>query len=218
MFGMLYHVSSEGFAPFRYGKLPDMPFATEDIPHIFAKEFARVMGIGVSVDETEIVWDVCINQPYESHASPREYFLDNGLLGWKYRPKTRLPGESWRWGPSWQSHEVCAACKRMKFYGDGFLSVEARLARWGLVMYIATKIQEFQCEYSDRPEEWARILRVIDVRNEDIQITLEFTRGMHLLNPINDLIPIRVLEVVTVFRVLFRLSLQQFELAYSDSS
>jgi hypothetical protein len=218
MFGVLYHVPSGGFNTFRYGKLPDAPFDTEDIPHIFSKEFARVMGIGVPANETRISWGVRADKPLDDYASPREYFLDNGLLGWKYLPKTRLPGERWRWDPSWQSHEVCATCKRINFYGEGFLSVEARLARWGLVMYIATKIQELQCEYSDRPEEWARILRVIDVRNEDIQITLEFTRGMHLLNPINDLIPIRVLEVVTVFRVLFRLSLQQFELAYNASS
>jgi hypothetical protein len=43
---------------------------------------------------------------------------------------------------------------------------------------------------------------------------LNFAAGMHLLDPVNDLIPIRVLGVITVFRVLFRLTLKQFELAH----
>jgi hypothetical protein len=41
---------------------------------------------------------------------------------------------------------------------------------------------------------------------------------MPQLDPIHDLIPIRVLEVMSVFRVMFRLSLHQFELAYDDDS
>jgi hypothetical protein len=217
MFGLPYHVFSGGFGTFRCGKLPDVSFATENIPPIIFQEFARVTGIEVPADETEISWDVCVEKLYEEYASPREYFLDNGFLGWDYLPKTRMPGERWRWDPAWQSNEVSATCKRMNFYGEGFLSVEARLTRWGIVLWISTKIQEFQNGYSDRPEEWARILNVLDVREEDIRIALEFTRGMHLLNPISDLIPIRVLEVVTVFRVLFRLSLQLFEQAYNAS-
>jgi hypothetical protein len=36
------------------------------------------------------------------------------------------------------------------------------------------------------------------------------------LNPVRDAIPIKVLEVATVFRIMFRLSLQQFESACNN--
>jgi hypothetical protein len=214
---MLYYLSSGGFETFRCGKLPEAAFTKEEVPHLFAKEVARVTGINVPADETEISWDHRLHKPYDEYADSREYFMNDGFLGWDYLPKTRIPGRRWRWNPSWFSHEVSAACIRIRLFEKGFLTVEERLTRWGIVLWISTKIQEFQNGYSDRPEEWARILNVLDVREEDIRIALEFTRGMHLLNPISDLIPIRVLEVVTVFRVLFRLSLQLFEQAYNAS-
>jgi hypothetical protein len=41
----------------------------------------------------------------------------------------------------------------------------------------------------------------------------DFTSRMHALNPVHDLIPMRVLEVISVFRTMFRISLRRFERA-----
>jgi hypothetical protein len=150
-------------------------------------------------------------------ATPTEYFCDDDFLGLRYSPKTRFPGKRWKWDPLWMSHEISAACQRIRTFKEGHLTIEERLTRWTLVMHISTKIKEFQSGYLDRPGEWSRVLLVLDVREEDIRTTTEFSNEMYHLNPIHDLIPIRVLEVITVFRVMFRVSLQEFELAYRAS-
>jgi hypothetical protein len=178
---------------------------------------ARITGIKVPEGEEDIAWSIRARQRLEDYASPREYFLDNGLMGWHYVPKAPIPGKRWRMLDSQASHEISAVIQRIQMFKEGYLTVEERLTRWGLTMYIATKIKEFQSSYLDRPGEWSRVLLVLDVREEDIRTTTEFSNEMHHLNPIYDLIPIRVLEVITVFRVMFRVSLQEFELAYRAS-
>jgi hypothetical protein len=102
-------------------------------------------------------------------------------------------------------------------FSDGYLTLEDRIVRWGIVNWFGFKIQEFQREYAKKPEEWARVLEILDVTNEDIQTVEEFITKMPSLHPARDLIPIRVLETITVFRVMFRLSLRQFELAYGSA-
>jgi hypothetical protein len=111
------------------------------------------------------------------------------------------------------SHEVSSVFHRIKLFTDGFLTVRERLTRWGMVVQIAERIKELRDSHLDRPKEWSHILNVLDVRKTDLQTTFEFTNQMHLLNPVRDAIPIKVLEVATVFRIMFKLSFQQFELA-----
>jgi hypothetical protein len=215
MMSIVYYIPGCGFGAFRCCALPNVPFAKEEIPLILSKELGRITGINVPTDEMYISWNIRVNKPCDNYTGPREYFLDDGLLGWDYAPSTRIPGKRWRLPQV--SHEVSAAIQRIKLYKEGYITIEERLTRWGLVMYISTKIQEFQNTYSNRPEEWKHTLHVLDICEEDIKITTNFANGMHLLNPIHDLIPIRVLEVVTVFRVMFRLSLQKFEFACNAS-
>jgi hypothetical protein len=102
-------------------------------------------------------------------------------------------------------------------FSDGYLTLEDRIVRWAIVKWIGFKMQEFQQGYAKQPEGWARVLEILDVTNEDIQSVDEFIMNMPYLHPARDLIPIRVLETITVFRVMFRLSLRQFELAYGSA-
>jgi hypothetical protein len=197
--------------------LPDSQLSKDKVVHWVSAEMARITGIKVPEEEEEIEWSISPHQSLKDYAGPHEYFLDDGLMGWHYVPKIRLPGERWRIDSSQASHEISAVIQRIQMFKEGYLTVEERLTRWGLTMYIATKIKEFQSSYLDRPGEWSRVLLVLDVREEDIRTTTEFSNEMHHLNPIYDLIPIRVLEVITVFRVMFRVSLQEFELAYRAS-
>jgi hypothetical protein len=203
---------------FRCGKLPAEAFRTEDIPRILADEVARITGIRVAPDEARITWNICDDKKWDDYTNPRDYFLDGKCLGWKYKPKTRIPGERWRIHISQTSHEISAACQRMQLFEEGYITVEERLVRWGLALYIAEKIEKFRREYRGRPREWNRILKILDVCEADMQNMTEFVDRMPSLNPISDPIPIRVCEVLTVFRVLFRLSLKLFELAYNAST
>jgi hypothetical protein len=216
IFSVLYYIPQYGFGPFRCGKLPDTSFTKEEIPHILSEELGRMTGIKVYPEEARIVWDVRVHQRLEDYSDPREYFLADGRLGWVYEPKTRVPGECWRFHRSQTSHEISAVFQRIQMYKEGYLTVEERLVRWGLAMHISSKIQKFKHEHSKHSEKWDRLLSVLDTREEDIEAMTDFTTKMHLLDPIRDLIPIRVLEVITVFRVLFRLSLKHFELAQDD--
>jgi hypothetical protein len=168
------------------------------------------------VEEAKVTWDMRLKKPYDRYPSLREYFINDGLLGWNYLPKSRMPGERWRWNPAWISHEISTVFQHIIRTGSGFLGIEERLIRWGLVMHISSKIQEFRNGYLKHSEQWDRVLLVLDIREEDIRVMEEFVSKMPSLNPIRDLIPIRVLEVITVFRVMFRLSLRKFELAYDD--
>jgi hypothetical protein len=209
-----YFISERGYGGLRYGKLPDRLFSKEEVPGIVSKAFSRVTGIKISADEIDISWNINPDKKCEEYASPREYFLDNNFLGLEYDPKTRRPGERWRSNPAPLTIEINAVLIYISRIA-GPLTVEDRLARWGLVMHIASRVCAFQSEYKGRPEEWRRVLGILDVCEEDVQTMIEFTDSMHLLDPISDLIPIKVLEVITVFRVLFKLSLHEFELAYN---
>jgi hypothetical protein len=218
IFSITYYVHPNGFGTVQCGKLPEESFGKDEIPKMFDEELGRITGILITPEETKIRRDVGPNRHYEDYAEPRKYFLDNGWLGGGCRPKTRVPGQRWRIDVSSFSNDISAAFQRIAISQDGQLTVEDRITRWGLIMFNATRIQDFRRSYLDRPQEWERVLRVIDVREEDIQAMCEFAATMPQLDPIHDLIPIRVLEVMSVFRVMFRLSLHQFELAYDDDS
>jgi hypothetical protein len=209
-------ITDQGFGALRCGKIPGESFTQDEIPRMFEKELSRVTGIEVSQEDTYMSWNVDPEKSCGDYASTREFFLDDGTIGFRYAPKMRIPGERWRMHKSLTSNEISAVIKRIKLYGEGFFAAEERLVRWGLVMHISNKIQEFKREYVNRADEWARILTVLDVREEHIQTMADFTAKMHLMDPVHDPIPLRVLEVVTVFRILFRTSLHQFESAYND--
>jgi hypothetical protein len=217
MLSILYYVHDCGLIASRYGKLPDLPFTKDDIPYLSVEQVARATGIELSQDETAILWDVCTDKEFEEYDGPREYFLDDGLLGWEYAPRTRLPGQRWRMPINQASHEISAALQRVGMFFEGYLTVKDRLVRWGLVKWFGFKIQEFQQGYDKQPEEWARVLEILDITNEDIQTVEEFITTMPSLHPAHDLIPIRVLETIAVFRIMLRLSLRQFELAYGSA-
>jgi hypothetical protein len=186
----------------------------DEVPGLFTEEIARITGILVAPDEVEILWNSRAAKHVEDYATLRDYFLDDGMLGWKYVPKARIPGERWRISITQTSHEISAVFQRIKMFREGYLTVEDRLTRWGIVMYTASKIQTFKCDYSARPEEWQHILLILEICEKDLEVVEEFTGRMDTLDPVQDLIPIRVLEVITVFRVLFRLPTEEFELAY----
>jgi hypothetical protein len=213
MLSVSYYIVNQGVGAFRCGKLPKESFSKDDITRMAGEEMGRITGIKFILGEEFMSWDIGDDVFIDDYPEPREFFLNNGLIGWDYMPKTRMPGERWRMHRSQVSHEVSAVFQRFKMYKEGYLIVEERLTRWGLVMWISTKIQEFANDYSDRPDEWKRILLVLDVREDDIRTMIDFTSRMKHLDPISDLIPIRVLEVITVFRVLFRLSLQNLSLS-----
>jgi hypothetical protein len=217
MFSILYYVHPRGFGRVKCNKLPEESFSKDEVPTMFGKELGRITGILLAPEEIAIHQDVGPNRHYEDYAEPRKYFLENGRLAGGCKPKTRVPGQRWRIDVSSFSNDISAAFQRITMFREGYLTVEERLTRWGLVMSNAERIQDFRRSYSNRPEEWVRVLRVIDVREEDVQAIIEFAATMPQLDPIYGLIPIRVLEVMAVFRVMFRLSLHQFELAYDDS-
>jgi hypothetical protein len=216
MLSIFYYTTSHRMGVFRCGKLPETRFCKEDVPRVVAEELGRITGIKILPGEERISWDIGDDVYIADYPEPREFFLDDGLISWTYTPRSRIPGERWRIHRSQACHEISAVLQRAKMYKEGYLTVEERLTRWGLVMWNSTKIKEFMDDYSDRPDEWRRILLVLDVCNEDVMTMAEFTSGMKHLNPVSDLIPMKVLEVITVFRVLFRLSLQQFEKAYDE--
>jgi hypothetical protein len=201
---------------FRFGKIPDKPFSKSEITNIFSDELARISGIRIPEKDVQLFWDVKPHMKCEDYPEIRDYFLDNGLLRCTYKPRTRIPGACWRVYMPRASHEVSSVFRRLHLFPEGFLIVSERLARWGMVMQISGKIKELQDSYLSRPKEWSRILDILDVRKTDLRATFEFTNQMHLLNPVCDAIPIRVLEVATVFRIMFRLSLRQFELACNN--
>jgi hypothetical protein len=188
----------------------------DEVPILFAKEIARITGILVTPEETDIRWNLRTEKHCSDYASPRDYFLDGGVLSWDYAPKSRIPGQRWRIHISQTSHEISSVFQRVELFQEGYLTVEERLRRWGIVMHVASKITQFKCNYSGRLEEWQRVLFLLEIHDQNVQLMEEFTSQMRLLNPVHDLIPIRVLEVITVFRVLFRSSLRQFELEYAD--
>jgi hypothetical protein len=135
------------------------------------------------------------------------------LVKWNATPYLDIPdGKRWRMPRPRVSHEISAVFQRFKMYKEGYLTVEERLTRWGLVMWTFIKIQEFMNDYSNRSDEWKRILLVLDVSEEDVMIMVEFTNRVHRLHSINYPIPIRVLEVIAVFR----LSLRHFKLTYTS--
>jgi hypothetical protein len=214
----LYYVNPRGVRRIQCGKLPEESFGKDEVPIMFGKELGRITGIFIELEETRIRWNVKSNKNYDDYADPRDFFLSGGWLGGGgCSPKTRVPGQRWRMDVLSFSNDISAAFQRITMFQEGYLTVEERLTRWGLVMSNAERIQDFRRSYSNRPEEWVRVLRVIDVREEDVQAIIEFAATMPQLDPIYGLIPIRVLEVMAVFRVMFRLSLHQFELAYDDS-
>jgi hypothetical protein len=204
-------------AAFRCGRLPNQQFSKEEIPSLFVKEIGRITGISVAPEETRILWDDLVDEYDKKHGGLREFFLDGGKLGWVYAPRLHVPGQRWRIHLSQTSHEISAALQRIRRFECGYLIIEERLVRWGLVWHLGHRVQNFQAEYASRPAEWRRVLLVLDVHEDEILAMKEFISKMHLLNPVHDLIPIRVLEVLTVFRVLFRLSLQEFEMEYNAS-
>jgi hypothetical protein len=217
MYSILHFIPSHGYGTFRCGKIPDEPLTKDNVLQLFSKKLEQISGIAIPLIETETSWRVKPTKRLEDYISVREYFLDGGLLGWRFVPKRRIPGERWRLHSSWTSHEVSAVCLRVKMFSDGYISLEDRIVRWGIVNWLGLKMQEFQREYTKKPEEWARVLEILDVTSEDIQSVDEFIMNMPSLHPARDLIPIRVLETITVFRVMFRLSLRQFELAYGSA-
>jgi hypothetical protein len=218
MFTVMHHVPGVGVAAaFRCGKLPDHQFSKDEIPGIFAEEMARITGIKVSHYETRILWDELADEYCKGRSGLRGFFLDGESLDWAYRPSSHIPGERWRIHISQTSHEISAVLQRIRIFRFGYLTVEDRLVRWGLVLHIGEKIREFKKGYTKRQDEWRHFLTVLDVCEEDIQVMSDFVDKMPRLNPVSDLIPIRVLEVITVFRILFRLSLRTFELAYAES-
>lgn len=217
MFSILYGRPGHGVAfAFRFGKLPDRSFGKSELPRICSEELARITGILISEKDIKLFWDVKPQMRCEDYPEVRDYFLDNGLLRCAYKPRTRIPGACWRICAPRASHEISSAFCRIKLFSDGFLTAGERLTRWGMVMQIAERIKELQDSHLDRPKEWSHILNLLDVHKTDVRATFEFTNQMHLLNPVLDAIPIRVLEVSTVFRVMFRLSLQPFKLACNN--
>jgi hypothetical protein len=217
MFSILYGRPGQGAAfAFRFGKIPDKSFRKSELPSICSEELARITGIKIPEKDVRLFWDVQPHMRCENYPDIRDYFLDNGVLACTYKPRTRIPGACWRIYMPRASHEVSSVFHRIKLFSDGFLTVRERLTRWGMVMQIAERIKELQDSYLDRPKEWSHILNVLDVRKADLRATFEFTNQMHLLNPVHDAIPIKVLEVATVFRIMFKLSLQQFELACNN--
>jgi hypothetical protein len=218
MFRVRYLVPGFGVAAaFRCGKLPDHQFPKDEIPGIFAGEIARITGIEVHSDEARISWRALEDSPCEDSSRIREFFINGSALWWAYKPSLHIPGERWRIHISQTSHEISAVLQRIRLFRFGYLTVKDRLVRWGLVLHIGEKIREFKKGYPKRQDEWRHFLTVLDVCEEDIQVMSDFVDKMPRLNPVNDLIPIRVLEVITVFRILFRLSLRTFELAYAES-
>jgi hypothetical protein len=125
----------------------------------------------------------------ENYATPKEYFLDGGVMAWRYVPKTRRSEERWRAKSTHPSYEISAVLLRRKMLQESYLTIEERLTRWGIVMHTVPIIEKFQHEYADRSEEWTRILLVLDVCEKDIQTALDFTNGMHLLDLVDELIP-----------------------------
>jgi hypothetical protein len=216
IYSILHFIPNNGYGGFRCGRIPDEPLTKENVLQLFNQELEQISGIFIPLDETKTSWDVEVPTHVEDYTSIREYFLDGNILGWDYVPKRCIPGQRWRLDTSWTSHEVSSVCQKIKMFSDGYLTLEDRIVRWGIVNWFGFKIQEFQREYAKKPEEWARVLEILDVTNEDIQTVEEFITKMPSLHPARDLIPIRVLETITVFRVMFRLSLRQFELAYGS--
>jgi hypothetical protein len=212
----MHFVPSEGMmALIRCGATPTT-ITEEEIPDYCVKLISRVTGIKISVEEMAIEWAWLPKKHYKNYKGPGECFQAGGVLAWKYVPKMCIPGGRWRLHVTQPSHEVSAAFQRIRVNRRGFLTVRERLTRWGLVLHIGSRIREFLNSYSGRQDEWHHVLQILDVREEDIHTMLAFTSTMRLLNPVDDSIPIRVLEVMTVFRVLFRLSLKHFELASED--
>jgi hypothetical protein len=203
-----------GYGVFRFGKLPDRLFSKEEIPGIISKELFHVTGIRIPADEIDISWNIHLDKECGKYDSSREYFQDDGYLGVEYVPKARRPGERWRLNPTKPAIEINAVLAYIQKLA-GYLTVEDRLTRWGIVLHVASRVQAFQREYVGRPEEWNRILGILDICEQDLQTMVEFTDSMHFLDPISDLIPLKVLEVITVFRIFFKLSLHEFELAYN---
>jgi hypothetical protein len=201
---------------FRFGKIPDKSFSKSELPSICSEELARITGIKIPEKDIQLSWNVRTNMKCEDYAEVRDYFLDDGVLGCTYKPRTRIPGACWKIYSPRASHEVSSVFHRIHLFPEGYLIARERLTRWGMVMQIAERIKELQDSYLDRPKEWSHILNVLDVRKADLRATFEFTNQMHLLNPVHDAIPIKVLEVATVFRIMFKLSLQQFELACNN--
>jgi hypothetical protein len=171
MFSIRFLVPGQGVGTLRCGTLPDEPFAQGEIPRLFEKELSRITGIEAPMDETYISWEVRADRHCSDYKSPREYFLDNGLLGFRYVPKTRIPGERWRMHKSLTSNEISAVLRRIKFYGENFFAAEERLVRWGLVMHISSKLREFHNSYLGCSEKWKHILHVLDACEENIKIT-----------------------------------------------
>jgi hypothetical protein len=184
---------------------------------MLSKELGCNTGIFITPEETEISWKVGANGHYEDYAEPRKYLLDNGELRGDYKPKARVPGQRWRFNVTSLFSNESDAFQCITMFREGYITVEERLTIWGLVMSNAERIQTFRRSYSNRPEEWRRVLCILNVREDGIQAIYEFAETMSRLDPVYELIPIRVLEIMTVFRVMFRLSLSQFELARDDS-
>jgi hypothetical protein len=216
IYNILHFIPKHGYGGFRCGRIPEEPLTKDNVLQLFNQELEQISGIAIPLDETKTLWDVEAPTRVEDYTSVREYFLDGNILGWKYAPKKRIPGQRWRLRSSWTSHEMSSVCQKIKMFSDGCLTLEDRIVRWAIVKWIGFNMQEFQQGYAKKPEEWARLLEILDVTNEDIQTVEEFITKMPSLHPARDLIPIRVLETITVFRVMFRLSLRQFELAYGS--
>jgi hypothetical protein len=125
MFSILHNVDKDEIAAFRCGKLPDRPFYVDAIPSISVGEVARITGVKFTSpppDKARILRNVRRTKHLEDYTNPREYFLDNGLLGWNYMPKTRIPGERWRLHKSQASYEISAVLQRIKMFQEGYLT------------------------------------------------------------------------------------------------
>jgi hypothetical protein len=141
--GMLsiFHPSpGNEFGVFRFGKLPDVQFDKGSILDLFTKEISCATGIRFPKEETAVLWNMYNGRELDEYEGCREYFLDGGILGWDYVPQRRIPGERWRFPMSYASHEISAVLLRIKMFREGFLTIEERLTRWGLVRWIGIKI------------------------------------------------------------------------------
>jgi hypothetical protein len=89
---------------------------------------------------------------------PRRISRNAGAVPWRRTswvapcPPTHIPGGTLEIPDGHPSHEISAVVVyRIKMFPEGYLTIEERLTRWGLLRWVGTKIRQFHTTMPTAP-------------------------------------------------------------------